>query len=189
MANVVRSLSARWRHANVLIAFVTLLGCERNDPSQADTSRPVVRVKPTIENVPLGRHSKDPEVIEAVTVMSDCPIGTQLTDLRRQARERQKITACLRKLTHYRTSVLRAAELEYEGVLRARSPYSSPGDLSVLYLVNRYIFNVPDVSPRSEARFFGGWEGVPVTDNEVNLLWPLAVGKSGDLELSGAFGG
>jgi hypothetical protein len=146
-------------------------------------------VRPTIENVPLGGRSKDPEVIEAVTIMSDCPIGTQVTDLRRQARERQKITACLRKLARYRTSVLRAAELQYEGVLRAQSPHSSPGDLSVLYLVNRYIFNVPDASPRSEARFFGGWEGVPVTENEVNLLWPLAVGKSGDLEFSGTFGG
>ena len=123
MASVVSSPSARRRHANVLIACFALLGCERNGPSQSDALRSVVREKPTIENVPLGRHSKDPEVIEAVTIMIDCPIGTQLTDLRRQARKRQKITACLRKLARYRTSVLRAAELQYEGDLRAKPPF------------------------------------------------------------------
>jgi hypothetical protein len=172
MANVVSAPSARWRHAHVLIAGFALLGCQRRDPLQSDTSRPVVRVKPTIENVPLGGRSKDIEVIEAVKIMSDCPIRTQLTDVGRQASERQKIIACLGKLARYRTSVLRAAEVEYTKDSTARGAYSQLDDLGVLFLLNRYIFNVPDASPRSEARFFGGWEGVPVTENEVNLLWP-----------------
>jgi hypothetical protein len=175
--------------AHVLIAYFALLGCERHDPSQSDALRPVVRVRPTIENVPLGGRSKDIEVIEAVKIMSDCPIRTQLTDVGRQASERQKIIACLGKLARYRTSVLRAAEVEYTKDLTARGAYSQLDDLGVLFLLNRYIFNVPDASPRSEARFFGGWEGVRVTENEVNLLWPLAVGKSGDLELSSTFDG
>jgi hypothetical protein len=139
--------------------------------------------------VPLGGRSKASEVIEAAKIMSDCPIRTLPTDIGRQASERQKIIACLEKIVRYRTSVLRAAEVEYTKDLTARGSYSQLDDLGVLFLLNRYIFNVPDVSPRSEARFFGGWEGVPVTEETVNLLWPLSTAKSGGLEFTGAFGG
>lgn len=116
--------------------------------------------------------------------MKQCPHWTHLKTY--QATERQKVIVCLRKLARYSTRVLRPDEVRYEDEWpRERSDYSSTDKLSALLLMNRYVFDVHNVLLRRDARLFGGWAGVPITEKEINLLWPLVVGKSGSLELNG----
>jgi hypothetical protein len=67
---------------------------------------------------------------------------------------------------------------------RANGEYST-GNAGQLFVMNRYLFKVPTQLKRGEARFFGGWTGVPHDENGVNPLWPLAVAKDGRLKLVG----
>jgi hypothetical protein len=60
--------------------------------------------------------------------------------------------------------------------------------MSRLYVLSRYIFNVPERA-KFDSPTFGGWMGVPHNSEEINLLWPLSYDQQGNLALTGQFGG
>ena len=84
--------------------------------------------------------------------------------------------------------MLRKAIERFIGERRCANKYSVD-DMSKLFVLNRSIFKVPSQSKLPEARFFGGWIGVPRGEKGVDLLWPLTIRSGGKLELIGDFGG
>jgi len=60
---------------------------------------------------------------------------------------------------------------------------------SKIYVLNRFYFAVPSQEKASNAKYFAGWFGVPLTNKCVNLLWPLQEGGGGELYLTGVCAG
>ena len=139
------------------------------------------------ESVKISSDSPGRDAISnAVETIKSCPAWTRLSANDKDAK--QSLLECLDKLSREKTSVLSNAIQRFIAQRRAEGAYSVD-DMSRLFLLDRYIFSVPTQSKLSEARFFGGWIGVPHDDNLVDLLWPFKIGRSGRLELAGVFGG
>jgi hypothetical protein len=62
-------------------------------------------------------------------------------------------------------------------------------ELSKVYVLNRYYFNVPSEAPATDAKFFGGWAGVPINEEHVNLCWPLEFDSESKPRVIGYFRG
>jgi hypothetical protein len=60
--------------------------------------------------------------------------------------------------------------------------------MSKLFVLNRYIFNVPEFAPLNQPRF-GAFIGIPAQDGLVNELWPWRIAADGELRLTGFFRG
>jgi len=60
--------------------------------------------------------------------------------------------------------------------------------MSKLFVVNRYLFDVPEFTPLNQRRF-GAFAGVPVHGDLVNELWPWQVDARGEIRLIGFFRG
>lgn len=101
---------------------------------------------------------------------------------------RATILQCLDVLARQDTSVLRKAVEQFVFERKAAGKYTVD-DMSKVFLLNRYVFNVPSKSKLKEARFFGGWVGIPCDETDVDLLWPLRMGDDGKWELAGKCGG
>ena len=86
------------------------------------------------------------------------------------------------------TVVLRDALERYVSKRQAEDNYSI-GEMGKLFILNRYLFNVPSSSELKQASFFGAWYGVPENERYVNLLWPLKIENNGKLTLVGEFSG
>ena len=56
-------------------------------------------------------------------------------------------------------------------------------EISKVYVLNRMMFAVPGSAPIQDARFFGGWGGVPHDENTVNMRWPVNIATNGVFEL------
>ena len=87
------------------------------------------------------------------------------------------------------TVVLRDALERYVSKRQAEDNYSI-GEMGKLFILNRYLFNVPSSSELKQASFFGT---LVLRDSEneryVNLLWPLKIENNGKLTLVGEFSG
>jgi hypothetical protein len=57
-----------------------------------------------------------------------------------------------------------------------------------VFILNRYLFQVPEESPIDD-KLFGGWAGVQVNNGKVNRLWPLSHEVEGRLRIVGEFEG
>jgi hypothetical protein len=86
-----------------------------------------------------------------------------------------------------RTAILRVGIGKFVTNCRAEKNYDA-GNLSKLFVLNRPLIAVP---PRENfsGPFFGGWEGVPQDNQEMNMMWPLSLEKDGNLRLTGVFSG
>ncbi len=60
--------------------------------------------------------------------------------------------------------------------------------MSKLFVLNRYLFDVPEFVPLNQPGF-GAFVGVPVHEGLVNELWPWEVDSLGELRLTGFFRG
>lgn len=69
-----------------------------------------------------------------------------------------------------------------------RSEAFDVSEMSKLFALNRYIFNVPEAAPLNQPRF-GAFIGVPIRGDQVNELWPWQAGSDGELRLAGYFRG
>ena len=54
-----------------------------------------------------------------------------------------------------------------------------------LYILNKYLFNVPETTPAAKWRGFGGWTGIPHHGKYVNEMYPLSYDEKGRITLSG----
>lgn len=68
--------------------------------------------------------------------------------------------------------IVRRFQLESNAKNAAGEPEDS---LSKVYLLLRFYFSVPGNEKVANASFYGGWVGVPTSETEVNLLWPLHI--------------
>jgi hypothetical protein len=118
---------------------------------------------------------------EAIQLLRTCPAWSDAKANRNQ------IVVCLRRLSQCDSAILRAVTKAFVAECRANGTYTIAA-MSKLFVLNRFVFNVPEHAKFS-GPFFGGWEGVPHDEREMNVMWPLSHGKDGQLELSGAYGG
>jgi hypothetical protein len=76
-----------------------------------------------------------------------------------------------------------------EAIVRLFSKYSQNTSLwSRVFILNRYLFQVPENSPIDE-HLFGGWAGTPIENGMVNRLWPFSYDSQNRLQLVGEFEG
>jgi hypothetical protein len=160
----------------ILAAFMSLPGCARhvNTPDVSAQGSSVMKQK------------EEDHVLNIVRQIREFPEWTRLgevdTLVRKDFLERTDAIA------QEETAILRKAVEKFVSELRSEHNYSV-GQMSKLFVLNRYIFNVPERSDRGKARFFGGWSGVPMSDRDVDLLWPLKISTTGELSLVGSFHG
>lgn len=101
------------------------------------------------------------------------------------AEQNEQITQTLREISSYEVDEVR------RGVVAFVAEVDEPSfkELSKVFLLNRFYFNVPSEISLSEAEFFGGWEGVPYSAETVDLRWPFTKNPKGELVITGDFSG
>lgn len=100
---------------------------------------------------------------------------------------RIQIMNCLEKIASYNPALIRQGMEKYVLITKLQNAYDVSA-MSRLYVLNRYIFNVPEKA-KFERAAFGGWLGVPYNSQKVNDLWPLTFDKNGKLSLTEQFRG
>jgi hypothetical protein len=108
-----------------------------------------------------------------------CPDWSRLAADDQDAR--RKVLQYLRQVSTNDVATIRRGVEEY---LRQRG---TSGFEASIFLLNRFIFNVPQFGP-SEASEITPWHS-PAPDGRPDLLWPFSVGNRGELELTGIFSG
>jgi hypothetical protein len=58
-----------------------------------------------------------------------------------------------------------------------------------VHVFNRLYFNVPEWESKKDFRAFGGWHGIPVQQDMINMLFPLQVKGNGEVVMTGVFCG
>jgi hypothetical protein len=158
------------------LSLVVLVGCEpRSGPSAGQSSH-------TSSDKKVGQDDQVERLFKQIRL---CPPWTRIKASDQQSK--QNVITCLDSIANNDTSRIRKA-VERVAHDEDTSNYSVD-ELSKLFLLNRYLFKVPSKSNMADARFFGGWGGVPHDEEHVDLLWPFAVNSAGKLELTGGFGG
>jgi hypothetical protein len=101
---------------------------------------------------------------------------------------RRRLLAQLQPFKSFTLDEVRSAIKSYMRTAMTTGDRYDVGEMSRLYVLNRFIHCVPPTVPQEEARFYGGWGGVPQTRGQVRVLWPLAE-RRGQLRVAGHFGG
>jgi hypothetical protein len=73
-------------------------------------------------------------------------------------------------------------------VLQAADFKTETQTASKVFVLNRFLFEVPNDADAATIRYFGGWAGVPIKNGRVDMLWPWCQGTNG-LELENSFKG
>ncbi len=115
---------------------------------------------------------------EALALIEACP--SWLRGPGGQFPDPGPIMSCLRQLDGFQTPVLRAAIQQYQ---RAHARVGNNRAAATIFLLNRYLFNVPEWAPLTNGLGFGGWVGVPRRPREINLMYPLYAGPAGEISL------
>ena len=136
-----------------------------------------------LHRTPASRVHKDESGVTTVSEqIRECPPWARITpgDIATQRR----LIKCMEELSAENTSTLRQAieKIIEEGPAENNDPFD---EWSRLYVLNRFLFNVPRKSKLADAKFFGGWHGVPQDGIYIDLLWPLRIDSSGLIELVG----
>lgn len=84
-----------------------------------------------------------------------------------------------------RTIVMRLSER----AMKRHNPGEPLDSLSRIYVLLRFYFRVPSWEHSENAKYFGGWLGVPERDGKVSLLWPLEEHTDGSVHLENACSG
>ena len=113
-----------------------------------------------------------------------CPCPGWTTFSKTNMVTKEKIMQHLQRLSSYNPGTIREAMRLYVDERHAQLKYNSD-DATKLFLINRYICNVPEwVEGRIEPRL-PGWIGIPEKNGFVNMLWPLGFDAQGKLTLVG----
>jgi hypothetical protein len=122
--------------------------------------------------------ASDPHSI--AQLLRHCPDWTKLND---EPSQKVKLVNSLAEFQQSETTIIRAGLTEY---LSDKELHNVSG-LSRVFLLNRFIFDVPQFASLEEPSF-GSWRN-PVKGNEVEIRWPFSKGTNGELRLSGRFEG
>jgi hypothetical protein len=126
------------------------------------------------------------EVKELVEQISSMPAWSDFSSDNDE--DRRQVIDILQTIARAPAERIRQAMEAYiEQTARAEAGYDVSA-MSRLYILNRFVFNVPDKAELGRPRF-GSFFGIPSEGNTVNELWPLSKGVDGRLVLDGDFGG
>ena len=133
-----------------------------------------------------SKSATNTSISRIVTALKQCPALTSIGP--DDTTTKKKLLKCLDEMATQETPILRKAIEEFIAECRRANNYSVD-EMSKLWVLNRYIFDVPAKSKLQDARFFGGFLGVPHDEKDVNLLWPLGTTLNGKLALVGVYRG
>jgi hypothetical protein len=96
---------------------------------------------------------------------------------------KQEILLHLNKIAQFDAGVIREAIRQLIASDRRTGSYDM--DLMMkLFILNRFVCDVPQWVDITEAPRFGGWVGIPETNQSVSVLWPLKIVDSeGNIDL------
>lgn len=120
-------------------------------------------------------------VEQVVAVLESCPAWSEANS------STSEILSRLKSLSSRDTPILRIGIEQFVAKCRGERRYDI-SNMSKLFVLNRLLFAVPS-REKFGGPFFGGWEGVPHDENGVNRMWPLSLGKEGELQLTGKYAG
>jgi hypothetical protein len=118
---------------------------------------------------------------EVLKLLESCPAWTALQKDDKVSHE--KIITHLKKISEFDLQVIRSSSEKY---LQANPDISAK---SKIFVLNRYLFNVPKKVPLNQMTGFGGWAGVPVRNSNANWMWPLSTDIFGRIKVEGVFAG
>jgi hypothetical protein len=123
---------------------------------------------------------KKERVNRIIDLVNRCPDWTTIGD---DEQRRHQLMTTLDDVSKNDIDDLRSVMAHYQ-----RCPEDNEAAVSTLFLLNRYLFAVPEIAPISSP-CFGGWLGVPHDSTHVNLLWPFSFDTNGHLVLSASYRG
>jgi hypothetical protein len=123
----------------------------------------------------------DDAVDAVVGILESCPAWSDPNT------KGEEILAHLAQLSARETSVIRSGMDRFVTRHLSQKTYNI-ASMSKLFVLNRFLFAVPE-KEKFAAPFFGGFEGVPYTQSEMNPMWPLSYGNGGHVRLSGRYSG
>ena len=131
--------------------------------------------------------SEDESVNQVIKLIEACPAWSEISN--KNAESSDKVIEYSRKISVYKTRIIRKAIKKFL-LANERMDSTVPDTTywSRIYVLNRYLFNVPDKA-KIKTKTFGGWVGIPYTSKEVSMLWPLSYDIKGKLKLTGVYGG
>ena len=132
-----------------------------------------------------GNQQGEPSASTVAREIESCFPWSELRESDDEARK--QIMTCFGKIASYDLVMIRLAIEKYVSTKRSQKAFNVAA-MSRLYVLNRYLFNVPEKA-RFEKGTFGGWMGVPADSEWINLLWPFTIDEAGTLTLTGQFHG
>jgi len=128
------------------------------------------------------RQWNDDNAVEYITVLiRHCPDWAEVEPGNKQSKD--LILASLQNISNYDWRLIRKA------IVKLINDHPSDTALwSRFFLLNRYIFDVPEKSEYNN-QLFGGLAGVPIESGMINWLWPFSYDVNGDIQLVGKFEG
>ena len=129
-------------------------------------------------------YQREREIEEVVFIIEKSPLWTRLE---KKSDEEKSLLDAMEKISQYNVEIIREAAIRY---LKNNSKnfYEVMGVESRIYILNRYLFKAPESALFAKGTF-GGWEGVPISNKEINWLWPLAYNSDGRLYIEGKYKG
>jgi hypothetical protein len=103
-----------------------------------------------------------------------------------------RILIAFKEISKYKTQTIERGILRY---LYSSSPkggrhlLGNIPDTSKLFVLNRYLFEVPRWCKLADTQLFGGWIGTPSNGSSIDMMWPLRKTESGSICLVGTFSG
>jgi hypothetical protein len=139
-------------------------------------AKPVCAAETNRETVSPGMSAQEVlKTLESCPAWSDANAGTN------------EILTRLIPLSKQDTAVLRASVDQFVAKCHSENRYDI-GNMSKLFVLNRVLFAVP-AKEKFSGPFFGGWEGVPHDEREMNMMWPMSQSNDGELQLTGKYSG
>jgi hypothetical protein len=121
-------------------------------------------------------------VIQLLEAMPSC---TSLAET--DVRGRKNVVLQMNQLISVETSVLRASLSEF---IKNKSKNQTLGAVEgMLFILNRYVFDVPVEMERKAIKIIPGFLGIPQHDGRVNMMWPLSIGTDNRIAFGYQFGG
>lgn len=135
------------------------------------------RETPRGAGVVQAPETQEQSVSRALSILEDTPDWSG--SMQMDPADKARIMRSMEELSRFDTDTLRTAAERHLNAPPKHSFVEVPA-WGRVYLLNRYIFNVPSIAP-PRTPSFGGWFSAERPQN--CLLWPLALGEEGKLEL------
>ncbi len=139
-----------------------------------------------VTNIPVNSQSQEKDkshVDEVVALIKSSPAWSDIFETDKETT--QPILSNLEKISRYDTSIIREAVRSFiQGKIHGGKDDYGVDDMSRIFLLNRYIFDIPEKNnPLQKVTTYGGWRGRPLDGKTVNLLWPFTLDADKKLQL------